>query len=73
MFETFLLASDFPPDRRKALLLHSLGIKGQRFFFTLPSHVSELTDMGATATVSDEAKKLATTKPTLHYRSILPW
>ncbi|KAG0445042.1 hypothetical protein HPB47_001674 [Ixodes persulcatus] len=39
MFETFLLAtgaSDFTPERRKALLLHSLGLEGQRILFSLP-------------------------------------
>uniref|UniRef100_A0A6B0VHI3 RNA-directed DNA polymerase n=1 Tax=Ixodes ricinus TaxID=34613 RepID=A0A6B0VHI3_IXORI len=39
MFETFLLASgasDFTPECRKALLLHSLGLEGQRIFFSLP-------------------------------------
>ncbi|KAH9359505.1 hypothetical protein HPB48_016687 [Haemaphysalis longicornis] len=37
--ENFLLASgasDLWPDRRKALLLHSLGVEGQRIFHTLP-------------------------------------
>lgn len=39
IFENFLLASgasDCTPDRRKALLLHSLGVEGQRIFYTLP-------------------------------------
>ncbi|KAL1451247.1 hypothetical protein MTO96_006304 [Rhipicephalus appendiculatus] len=62
MFETFLLASgasDFMPERRKALLLHSLGIEGQRIFFTLPPHASETAPSGSTATETDEVKKLA--------------
>ncbi|KAH7932989.1 hypothetical protein HPB49_006211 [Dermacentor silvarum] len=35
MFENFLLASgasDFKPERRKTLLIHSLGVEGQRIF-----------------------------------------
>lgn len=63
MFETFLLASgasDFPPERRKALLLHSLGIEGQHIFFALPSDVSEPAPPAAAATASDEAKKSPT-------------
>ncbi|XP_077485377.1 uncharacterized protein LOC144095559 [Amblyomma americanum] len=39
IFENYLLASgasDCTPDRRKALLLHSLGVEGQRIFYTLP-------------------------------------
>ncbi|KAL1476088.1 hypothetical protein MTO96_036778 [Rhipicephalus appendiculatus] len=39
IFENFLLASgasDCTPDRRKALVLHSLGVEGQRIFYTLP-------------------------------------
>ncbi|KAL1481856.1 hypothetical protein MTO96_034146 [Rhipicephalus appendiculatus] len=39
IFENFLLASGAPdctPNRRKALLLHSLGVEGQRIFYTLP-------------------------------------
>ncbi|KAH7966895.1 hypothetical protein HPB49_020360 [Dermacentor silvarum] len=63
MFETFLLvsgASEFPPERRKALLLHSLGIEGQRNFFALPSHVSEPAPPASAATASDEAKKSPT-------------
>ncbi|KAL1473817.1 hypothetical protein MTO96_021792 [Rhipicephalus appendiculatus] len=63
MFETFLLASgasDFTPERRKALLLlHSLGIEGQRIFFTLPPYASETAPSGSTATETDEVKKLA--------------
>ncbi|KAL1442638.1 hypothetical protein MTO96_046323 [Rhipicephalus appendiculatus] len=38
-FENFLLASgasDCTPDCREILLLHSLGAKGQRIFYTLP-------------------------------------
>ncbi|KAH7985913.1 hypothetical protein HPB49_026219 [Dermacentor silvarum] len=38
MFENFLLASgasDFKPERRKALLIHSLGVEGQRVFSSL--------------------------------------
>ncbi|KAH6922494.1 hypothetical protein HPB50_015093 [Hyalomma asiaticum] len=38
MFENFLLASgvsDFKPERRKALLIHSLGVEGQRVFASL--------------------------------------
>ncbi|KAH6945931.1 hypothetical protein HPB50_010751 [Hyalomma asiaticum] len=38
MFENFLLASgasDFKPERRKALLIHSLGVEGQRVFSTI--------------------------------------
>ncbi|XP_050037928.1 uncharacterized protein [Dermacentor andersoni] len=38
MFENFLLASgasDFKPERRKALLIHSLGVEGQRIFSSL--------------------------------------
>ncbi|XP_077541262.1 uncharacterized protein LOC144153500 [Haemaphysalis longicornis] len=39
IFENYLLASgasEFPPERRKALLLHSLGVEGQRVFSSLP-------------------------------------
>ncbi|KAL1473772.1 hypothetical protein MTO96_038483 [Rhipicephalus appendiculatus] len=39
IFENFLLASgasDCTPDHREALLLHSLGVEGQRIFYTLP-------------------------------------
>ncbi|KAL1480457.1 hypothetical protein MTO96_051012 [Rhipicephalus appendiculatus] len=39
IFENFLLASGASvctPDRRNALLLHSLGVEGQRIFYTLP-------------------------------------
>ncbi|XP_075733086.1 uncharacterized protein LOC142775529, partial [Rhipicephalus microplus] len=39
IFENFLLASgvsNCAPDRRKALLIHSLGVEGQRIFYTLP-------------------------------------
>ncbi|KAH7944976.1 hypothetical protein HPB49_003784 [Dermacentor silvarum] len=38
MFENFLLASgasDCKPERRKALLIHSLGVEGQRVFSSL--------------------------------------
>ncbi|KAH7957813.1 hypothetical protein HPB52_023149 [Rhipicephalus sanguineus] len=57
MFETFLLASvasDFTPERRKALLLQSLGIEGQHIFFTLPPPPPP-----GSATETDEVKKLA--------------
>ncbi|XP_077485362.1 uncharacterized protein LOC144095538 [Amblyomma americanum] len=39
IFENYVLASgasDCTPDRPKALLLHSLGVEGQRIFYTLP-------------------------------------
>ncbi|KAH8020834.1 hypothetical protein HPB51_005275 [Rhipicephalus microplus] len=39
IFENFLLAAGVlvcAPDRRKALLIHSLSIEGQRIFHTLP-------------------------------------
>ncbi|KAL1444471.1 hypothetical protein MTO96_029828 [Rhipicephalus appendiculatus] len=38
MFKVYLLASgasEFSPERRKAILLHSLGPEGQRIFNTL--------------------------------------
>ncbi|XP_042150198.1 uncharacterized protein LOC115319397 [Ixodes scapularis] len=49
MFETFLLASgasDFTPERRKALLLHSLRLEGQRIFFSLPPSSDTSEDSG---------------------------
>ncbi|KAH8020792.1 hypothetical protein HPB51_003781 [Rhipicephalus microplus] len=39
IFENYLLASgvsDCAPDRRKALLTHSLGVESQQSFHTLP-------------------------------------
>ncbi|KAL1483288.1 hypothetical protein MTO96_050256 [Rhipicephalus appendiculatus] len=63
MFETFILASgasDFTPERRKALLLHSQGIEGQRIFFTLPPYASEPPPPpGSTATETGDVKNLA--------------
>ena len=38
-FQTFLLAiggSSFKPDRKRAILLHCLGMEGQRIFNTIP-------------------------------------
>ncbi|KAL1420070.1 hypothetical protein MTO96_024655 [Rhipicephalus appendiculatus] len=40
MFETYLLASgatEFSPERRRAILIHCLGTEGQRIFNTLPA------------------------------------
>ncbi|KAG0439915.1 hypothetical protein HPB47_016465 [Ixodes persulcatus] len=59
MFETFLLASgasDFTPERRKALLLHNLGLEGQRIFFSLPP------SLDASATVPPAAAAAKTTQ-----------
>ena len=39
MFQNFMLASiakDFDDERKRAILLHSLGIEGQRIFYSLP-------------------------------------
>lgn len=39
LLDNYLLASDLMSasnDRKKALLLHSLGAEGQRIFYTLP-------------------------------------
>lgn len=62
MFKVYLLASgasEFSPERRKALLLHSLGPEGQRIFNTLSvSQAAEKTEeegTGATPDVYDSA------------------
>ncbi|KAL1483671.1 hypothetical protein MTO96_012510 [Rhipicephalus appendiculatus] len=63
MFKVYLLASgasEFSPERRKAILLHSLGPEGQRIFNTLSvSQAAEKTDeeerTGATPDVYDSA------------------
>ncbi|KAH9364449.1 hypothetical protein HPB48_015761 [Haemaphysalis longicornis] len=50
MFENFLLASgasDCVPDRHKAHLLHSLRVKGQRIFHTLPLPSSANANLGS--------------------------
>ncbi|KAM7300845.1 uncharacterized protein LOC121836989 [Ixodes scapularis] len=61
MFNDYLLASgaaEFPPERRKALLLHCLGAEGQRIFNTLP-------DTNPPSTAQDTGKD-ATSKPDVY-------
>ena len=58
-FKTYLTAIDgdnFSAARRKALLLHCLGIEGQRIFNTLPGHDSDTVPDGSD--VYKEAVKL---------------
>ncbi|KAH9378989.1 hypothetical protein HPB48_013568 [Haemaphysalis longicornis] len=53
IFDNFLIASDASdcvPDRRKALLLYSLGFKGQRLFHTPPLLSSANTKPGEQST-----------------------
>ncbi|KAL1473948.1 hypothetical protein MTO96_038343 [Rhipicephalus appendiculatus] len=61
MFEIFfdLEHRTLRPNDAKPSSLHSLGIEGQRTFFTLPPHASETAPSGSTATETDEVKKLA--------------
>ncbi|KAK8768290.1 hypothetical protein V5799_029723, partial [Amblyomma americanum] len=43
LFKNYLLASGsdaHPPARRKALLLHCLGVEGQRLYYALPEEKS---------------------------------
>ncbi|KAH8019191.1 hypothetical protein HPB51_017879 [Rhipicephalus microplus] len=57
MFKVYLLASsasEFSPERRKALLLHSLGPEGQRIFNTLSiSQAAEKTEEEGTRATPD--------------------
>ena len=42
-FETYLLAAgldDLPPERKKALLIHSLGAEGQRLFYSFATEAA---------------------------------
>ncbi|KAL1487346.1 hypothetical protein MTO96_046576 [Rhipicephalus appendiculatus] len=58
MFETYLLASgatEFSPERRRAILIHCLGPEGQRIFNTLPATAA------TTATAFTEKFDAATT------------
>ncbi|KAL1448373.1 hypothetical protein MTO96_044082 [Rhipicephalus appendiculatus] len=60
MFHTYLLASgatEFSPERRRAILIHCLGTEGQRIFNTLPATAA------TTATASAEKFDAATTPP----------
>ncbi|PIK59082.1 hypothetical protein BSL78_03964 [Apostichopus japonicus] len=55
LFMNYLLASDLltaTPERKQALLLHSLGAEGQRIFYTLPQPVPPPTTTPATPTSS---------------------
>ncbi|KAH7949435.1 hypothetical protein HPB49_009755 [Dermacentor silvarum] len=68
MFKVYLLASgafEFSPERRRALLLHSLGPEGQRIFNTLSvSQAAEKTEeekgTAATPDVYDSAERYLT-------------
>ncbi|XP_077519781.1 uncharacterized protein LOC144129488 [Amblyomma americanum] len=69
IFENYLLASeasDCTPDRRKALLLHSLGVEGQRIFYTLPLPSLDNVKLGeqtATEKTSEDSKGTGDTRP----------
>lgn len=71
IFENFLLASgasDFTPDRRKALLLQGLGVEGQRIFYTLPLASSDNAKAGeqtATDKLPTDSKGIADTRTEL--------
>ncbi|KAG0427010.1 hypothetical protein HPB47_025912 [Ixodes persulcatus] len=74
MFTVYLLASgaaEFPPERRKALLLHCLGAEGQRIFNTLPDTKPPSThqDTGKDATSKPDEYDIAVAflGPTLRY------
>ncbi|KAL1445240.1 hypothetical protein MTO96_045132 [Rhipicephalus appendiculatus] len=61
MFETYLLASgatEFSPERRRAILIQCLGTEGQRIFNTLPATAARM------ATASAEKFDAATTPAT---------
>lgn len=74
IFENYLVASgvsDVPPERRKALLLHSLGVEGQRVSSSLPLP----TDASQTgeSTADDklpEASKAAAVQPSVYGEAV---
>ncbi|XP_077523583.1 uncharacterized protein LOC144134554 [Amblyomma americanum] len=69
IFENYVLASgasDCTPDRRKALLLHSLGVEGQRIFYTLPLPSLDNVKLGeqtATEKTSEDSNGTGDTAP----------
>ncbi|XP_077496437.1 uncharacterized protein LOC144107321 [Amblyomma americanum] len=59
-------ASECTPDCRKALLLHSLGVEGQRIFYTLPLPLLDNVKLGeqtATEKTSEDSKGTGDTRP----------
>ncbi|KAG0441812.1 hypothetical protein HPB47_015844 [Ixodes persulcatus] len=72
MFNVYLLASgavEFPPERRKALLLHCLGAEGQRIFNTLPDTKPPSTaqGMGKDATSKPDEYDVAVASLAQHF------